>query len=137
LVHVLELEAGELADDPGARLDLAVELGQCAAHVSGDRRARHRAQELASRRLSVRAGDADQLRLQEAKAQLDLAPDRDATSLGLDNELRLPRDPGALDQYLDAVEQGQITVVADLAVGCGHLHPAPLDCSQGWPPRAR
>src|SRR2546423_636061 len=47
LVHVLELEAGKLADDPGARLDLAVELGQCAAHVSGDRRARHRAQELA------------------------------------------------------------------------------------------
>src|SRR5207248_3713792 len=106
LVHVLELEAGELADDPGARLDLAVELGQCAAHVPGDRRARHRAQELASRRLSVRAGDADQLRLQEAKAELDLAPDRDATSLGLDNERRLARDPGALDQYLHAVEQG-------------------------------
>ena len=37
LVHVLELEAGDLADDDLVGLDLPVELGERAADVAGDR----------------------------------------------------------------------------------------------------
>jgi hypothetical protein len=47
LVDVLELEARELADDAGRRLDLAVEIGQRATDVAGDGHAEHRAEQLA------------------------------------------------------------------------------------------
>ena len=127
LVHVLELEARQLADDERARLDLAVELGQRAADVPRRRRVEDRAEQLGGRRLAVRAGHADEPRLQQAVAELDLAPDRHASALGLGDERRLARDAGALDQHLDPVEQREVAVVAELAVGRGHLHPAPLE----------
>src|SRR5439155_24825806 len=83
LVHVFELEARELTDDPRARFDLAVELGQRAADVAGDRRLQHHAEELAGRRLAVRPGYADEPWPQQPVAELDLAPDRNAALLGL------------------------------------------------------
>ena len=105
-MDVLELEAGELADDPRVRLDLSVELGEGAADVSRHGRLKHRAEELAGRGLAVRAGDAEEPRVEEPVAELDLAPDRDASVLGLGDEERLPRHARALDQQLDAFEQG-------------------------------
>ena len=64
LVHVLELEARQLADDERPRLDLAVEVGQRAADVPRGRSVQDRAQQLGGRRLAVRAGHADEARLQ-------------------------------------------------------------------------
>ena len=64
LVDVLELEAGELADDAVAGLDLAVELGERAADVARDRRLQHHSEQLAGRRLAVRPGHADEPRPQ-------------------------------------------------------------------------
>ena len=128
LVHVLELEARKLADDPRARLDLPVELGQCAADVSRHGSAEHGAEQLAGRRLAVRARDAEQSRTQEPVRELDLAPDLDPAPLGFRHERSLPRDARALYEHVDAVEQAEVTVVPELPVGREHLHPAPREC---------
>ena len=125
LVHVLELEARELADDARARLDLAVEISQRPADVPGGRRVEDRAEQLGGRCLAVRAGDADEPRLQQPVAELDLAPDRDASPLGLGDERRLTRHTGALDEQLGAVEQREVAVVPKLAINGRHLQPAP------------
>ena len=108
-------------------IDLAVELGQRPAHVARDGRVQHDAEQLRGRRLAVRAGDADEPRLEQPVAELDLAPDRHASALGLRHERRLARNPGALHQQLGPVEQSEVAVVAELAVGADDLHPAPLE----------
>ena len=78
LVDVLELEAGDLADDDLARLDPAVELRQRAADVAGDGRSEHDSEQLARRRLPVRPGHADDRVPEQPRAELDLAPDGNA-----------------------------------------------------------
>src|SRR4029077_919010 len=74
LVNVLELEARQLADDERAGLDLAVEIRQRAPDISRGRGVEDRAEQLGGRRLAVRARDADESRLQQPVAELDLAP---------------------------------------------------------------
>src|SRR5580765_236272 len=64
-VHVLQLEARKLADDPGVLFDCAVERSDWTANVAGDGHgpvccAEDRTQQLARRRLPVRAGDAEE-----------------------------------------------------------------------------
>ena len=111
LVHVLELEARELADDGRARLDLLGDVGERAADVAGDLdaaagRAQDRAEQLGRRRLPVRAGHADQrVAVQQPVAELDLAPDRDAARTRSRGERRLGRHPGALHDELDTLQQ--------------------------------
>ena len=110
LVDVLELEARQLADDPGVLRDRAVETGQRAADVAGDRdrlagRAEDLAQELAGRRLAVRPGDPEERVRQEARAELDLAPDGHAPRARGGHEGYLARDTGALDQQVHVVDE--------------------------------
>ncbi len=120
-VHVLELEARELADDPAALGQLADEPGDGVADVAGDgaRHApglEHRADQARRRRLAVRAGDADPgvLRPEQAERQLDLAPDRQACRARSDDHGRARRDAGALDD--DVAVLGQLGVVPDHAL---------------------
>jgi hypothetical protein len=124
LVHVLELEARELHDDGVALRDPPVQLRERAADVPGHRRAQHPAEELARRRLPVRAGDADEPGAQQPRAELDLAPYGDARG---GDERVLARHAGALDDELDAVEEREVGVVPERAVRADDLHPAPLE----------
>jgi len=83
-VHVLQLKARELTDDPGLLVERAVEARQRPADVPGNgdglaRSAEHGAEELARRRLPVRSRNPDEGVAEQAKAELDLAPDRDPT----------------------------------------------------------
>jgi hypothetical protein len=137
LVHVLELEARQLADDQRALLELSVQLGQRPADVAGDGRAGDCAQQLGGGRLPVRSGDAHEARPQQPVAELDLAPDRELAALGLSHQRRLARHARALHEQLDAVQQGELAVVAELAVGAHDLHSAPLERGRGRLPRAR
>jgi hypothetical protein len=105
LDDVLELEAGELADDPLIGGDLAVELGQRPADVPGHRRAQHRPEQLARGRLAVRPGDAEDRVRQQARAELDLAPDRYAPLSRSGDEGRLAGHSGALDQHVHSLQQ--------------------------------
>jgi len=64
-LDVLELETGELADDPTVGVELTVEVADRPADIAGHLhlatgRAEDRAQKLGRRRLAVSAGDADQ-----------------------------------------------------------------------------
>src|SRR5437588_1545631 len=137
LVYVFELEARELADDPGARLDLAVEVGQRAADVPCDRCLQHDAEQLAGGRLAVRPGHPEEPGLQQAVAELDLAPDRDPAALGLGDQRDLAWNSGALDEHVGPVEHRQVAVVPELAVGANDVYPAPLQRRRGRLPRAR
>ena len=79
-VDVLQLEARELAHDPGSFAQRAVEPGQRAADVPGHGHvlaggAEDVSEELARGRLAVRPGDAEYRVGQEPEAELDLAPD--------------------------------------------------------------
>ena len=111
LVHVLELEARELADDGRAGLDLLRDVGERSPDVPGDldpapRRAQDRAEQLRRRRLSVRSGDPDQrVAVEQPVAELDLAPDRDAARAGSRGERRRGRHSGALHDELDTLQQ--------------------------------
>ena len=104
-VDVLELEAGDLADDELLGLHLTVEVGQRTADVAGDGRAEHDAEQLARRRLAVRPGDAENRVRKEARAQLDLTPDGYPPLSRGHDEMRLAWYPWALDHSLDGVEQ--------------------------------
>ena len=110
-VHVLELEARELADDPGFGVDAVGGVGESAADVAGDLdrpagRAQDRAEQLGRRGLAVRARDADErVSGQEAVAELDFAPDRDRAGTRSRSERRLRRHAGALDHELDTLQQ--------------------------------
>ena len=82
---VLELEAGQLADDDGALGEVRSDLAERDADVATDpvRQAvgtQHRANQLGRRRLPVGARHADDARArrQQAVAQLDLGPDWNA-----------------------------------------------------------
>src|SRR4029077_13134699 len=86
-----------------------------------------RAEQLGGRRLAVRAGDADEPRQQQPVAELDLAPDRNAASLCLDDEWRLAWHARALDEQLGAVEEREVLVAPELTVDGGHLHSAPSE----------
>ena len=72
---------------------------------------------------------------------------RDASSISLqtgiprsraaDDERRLARHAGALDEHVDAVEQGEILVVAERPVRRDDLGPARLERGLRGPARAR
>ena len=109
-VDVLELEARQLADDPGVGLGLAVERGQRTADVPGDLDgpsggAEDRAEKLGRGRLPVRAGDAEDRVREEPVAELDLAPHGQGTLARSGDERRLRRNPGAFHKQVHAVEQ--------------------------------
>ena len=79
-VDVLQLEARELAHDPGSFAERAVEPGQRAADVPGHGHvlaggAEDVSEKLARGRLAVRPGDAENRVGEEPEAELDLAPD--------------------------------------------------------------
>jgi hypothetical protein len=105
LLDVLELEARELADDPLPAVDLAVEIAERAADVSRDGSAQHDSEELARRRLPVRAGDAEDRVVEQPRAQLDLAPDGNTTLSSGRDERRVGRYPWALDQDVHSLQQ--------------------------------
>ena len=105
LVHILELKARDLADDQLLRLGRTVEIAECAADVAGDRRPEHDAEELARGRLPVRPGNPEDRVRKQARAELELAPDRNPPSAGSRDQRLLRGHPGALDDGLDAVEQ--------------------------------
>ena len=102
VVDVLELEARELADDPAAAV---LRLGERPADVPGHRRAEHLAEERRSRRLPVRAGDADDRRREQPRAELDLAPDREPAAACGGHEGRLARNSGALHQQVHVLDE--------------------------------
>ena len=116
---------------------VADELAQRRADVAGGARAEHRAEQLGRRRLPVRAGDAEDRVRQQPRRQLDLAPDRDPPLARGRDERRLARHARALDEHLDAVEQGEILVVAERPVGGDDLRPTRLERGLRRPPRAR
>jgi hypothetical protein len=126
LVDVLELEGRELADDPLG----GVRGGERRADVPRDGDvvpggAEDRAEELGGRRLAVGAGDPDELRAaEEPVAELDLAPDGDAAAARFDDERVLARDAGALDEEADAVEEREVVIVPELAVGADDIDAA-------------
>ena len=129
LVDVLELERGQLAHDPVGVVDAA----QRAADVPGDGDVppvgtEDGAEELARRRLAVRAGDADDRPLGvEPVAELDFAPNRDAPPARRLDEPPLSGNAGALDQHLDPVEQREVVLVSEQPVDANHLDAAPLE----------
>src|SRR5690242_2644783 len=109
-VHVFELKARQLADDPRVFFDRAVERRHRPADVAGDgdraiSRAEDRAEKLARRGLPVRAGHTDEGIGQEAEAELDLAPDLNAAGTRGRGQRRLTRHAGALDEQVDSLEQ--------------------------------
>jgi hypothetical protein len=104
LVDVFELEARQLADDPVVFAELPVQLRERAADVAGHGRLEHRPEQLAGRRLAVRAGDADQPGGQEPVAELDLTPDRDLARASTRHERGISRYARALDDEFDIIE---------------------------------
>ena len=117
--------------------DVADELAERGADVPGGAGAEHRAEQLGRRRLAVRAGDADDRVREQSRRQLDLAPDGDPALARRHDERRLARHARALDQHLDAVEQGEILVVAERPVGRDDLGAARLERGLRGPARAR
>ncbi len=135
LVHVLELEARQLAHDPRALLEQPVERGERAADVPchdnvAARRAHDRPQQLAGGRLAVRPGHTDDRPAERPIAQLDLAPDGYSASTRLDHERVLTRNTRALDEQSNPVEEREIVVVLQLPIGLDDLHHPPLEQSR-------
>ncbi len=152
VVHVLELEARDLADDRSTRLDGAVELAERAADVPRDRRLEHRPEPLARRGLAVRAGHGDEWVVEEAGAELQLAPDLEAPRLGRRHERRRPGYSGALHQQVHSVQHGLLLapeaefdaggrkplgVRARRAVDADHLDPPARERERGRAAGAR
>ena len=105
-MHVLELERGELADDPRVVGDRADERRQRATDVAGDLDrppggTEDRAEELARGRLAVRPRDAEDRVREEPRAELDLAPHGDGALARARDEQRLARDSRALHDEID------------------------------------
>ena len=105
-VDVLELERRELADDPRVRRRRADQGRERTAHVSGHfdispGGAEDGAEELRRGRLPVRPGDAENRIRKESRAELDLAPDGQATRPRALHEHRLTRDSRALHDEID------------------------------------
>ncbi len=108
--RVLELEAGGLADDGRAGVELAGQRGERRADVPGDRdRLRRRSgrvpEQLGGGRLAVRAGDGDEAVRDRPPGQLELADDVDPA---LEGGARSPAaswgTPGLLTTVRVAVE---------------------------------
>jgi hypothetical protein len=109
-VDVLELKARELADDPRVLGERAVQARERVADVPRDRDGgrcgpEDRTEKLARRRLPVRARHADDRIGEEPEAELDLAPDGQATLARGGHEGCLRRNAGAFDEQVHAVEQ--------------------------------
>ncbi len=116
-LHVLELEARELADDRRTRLELAVECAERTAHVAADGcgpavRSHDRADQLGRRRLPVRARDAHVGLTDQAGSELDLAPHREAPMPRGGDEGGLARDPGAFHEELHVFQERAVVVRA-------------------------
>ena len=138
---VLELEARELADDPRARLDLAVELGERAADVAAPR----------GSVASIAPSSSSVVVLpfvpvtptsrgpEQPVAELDLAPDRDAPRLApRPRAATRAGTPGLFDEHVYAVEQAELASrCPQLAVGRDDVHPAPREREHRRLPRAR
>jgi hypothetical protein len=120
LVHVLELEGRQLADDPVGALDRR----ERDADVAGDRdvtagRGEDRAEKRRRRRLAVRAGDADELRPARSEPvvpELDLGPDRYPALARRDDERPVAGNAGCLDEHVDPVQQREVLLVAERPV---------------------
>jgi hypothetical protein len=124
LVDVLELERGHLADDAGARSDLAVELAERPPDVPCNRGAEHRAEQFARRRLAVRAGDRDDVDVrQQAVAELDLAPHRNAAGPRGPHGRRLARHSRALDHELHCLHHVLVLDAQSEFDACGGKPP--------------
>ncbi len=155
LVDPLELETRELADDPGLRGELAVELAERPADVARDRDLlagglEDRTEELGCRRLPVRAGHAQDGVRQQARAELDLAPDGHIALAGGLDELRVLRHSRALDDELNLVQDSKVVLAASHldarvreslgvhlgAIDADHLDRPPSQCERSRPPGA-
>ncbi len=136
-VDVLELEARQLANDPVSRSDGSDELAQRGADVAGRPRAQHRAEQLRCGRLPVRAGDPDDRVREQARRELDLAPDRDPSLSRPGDERCLAGHTGALDERVDTVEEIEIGVVSERSVGGDDRNAVRLERRLRRPPRAR
>jgi hypothetical protein len=112
------LERRQLAHDPIGSPDRR----ERRADVAGNRdvtagRTEDRAEQLGCRRLAVRAGHADELRVgQLPESKLDLRPDGDPTLTGSEDQRRLPRNAGRLDHDIDIVEQCEVVFVPERTV---------------------
>ncbi len=139
LVDILELKGRQLADDPVGGSHRRERPPDVARHCDRPPRfAEHRAEQLDGRRLAIRSGDADDPALrQQAEAELDLTPHRHAAGSSLRHEDVLAGNAGALDDELDAVQQGRIAVVAELAVGGHDVDASPGEGSRGRLARPR
>src|SRR5262249_40397147 len=98
-VDVLELEAGQLAGDPGVRANAAGQVAQWPPDVAGNLDGdipglQHASHQLGGGRLAVGARDADDRALDQPVAELDLAPDRHARTPRGDDQRVAPRCPG-------------------------------------------
>src|SRR4029078_13050550 len=109
-VDVLELEARELAHDPGLLAQGAVETRERPANVPSHRHvlaggAEDLTEELARRRLAVRPGDAEDRVVEKAEPQLDLAPDGQHTLSPSGHERGRRRYTWAFHEQVHAVEK--------------------------------
>ena len=89
----------------GRRRDRRAGARRCRRPPPGARSAEDGAEQLARRRLPVRAGDPEHRLREEPRAELDLAPDGDAAARAPRARAATPRVPRALDDELDGVEQ--------------------------------
>src|SRR5712692_1087457 len=135
VVHVLELERRELADDP--RVLGGVHAAQRPPDVPCDDDlascgAKDRAEQLAGRRLPLRARDADeQARAKQPIAELDLGPDGNPAPARLLHKRALAWYARVLHEHVDAVEQGKILLVAQARVDLYDLHAVTLERRRG------
>ena len=114
LVHVLELEGRELADDPVG----GPNRRERRADVPGDRdvaagRAEDRAEQLGRRRLAVRPGHADEARAAAAgdsRARPPTTRECRARAPPATSGAS-PGTPGDLDEHVDPVEQREVVLV--------------------------
>jgi hypothetical protein len=68
--------------------------------------------------------------------ELDLAPDGRPARPRRQHERPLARDPRALDEHVDAVEQREVVLVPEQPVGPNDLHPPRLQRLGGRDARA-
>jgi hypothetical protein len=142
LVDVLELEARELADDPGTGRDAGVEVAELALLLVAGQdelppgRLEDRAEQPGRRRLPVRSGNSEDRVAEQPVAELDLAPDEDPAPARLGDERVLAGHARALDQQLHAVERRVVfghRALPGLSVDRGHGHAVPLERVGGRP----
>jgi len=111
VVHVLQREARELADDPCAGCDLQRDLAERRVFVPGQdgvaaSRLEHRAEETHRGGLPFRPRDAQQgIPGQEPVAELDLAPDRDSAGARGRDGRRPARHTWALHDHVHVLQQ--------------------------------